>query len=418
MIPTAWSGVQPAPSRDGTLLLDRTVPIVLYTDEWGWADGMDGRGTYDRSYLPSGTAGYVVMLARELRRRGYRVAAICQAVDAIAPMRALLQDCDVVVHTFESRSHPGLGERARNLLTLRSIIRGYPGCVLALLMGYYTSGGAVIIAAASAGAAAIVRADLTGPEPPITWRQRLALKFKDHFVDRIAVGAVDNREAFVTGLGRSGSKIRVIHTGIQLPRFQPGKRRSAMRQLFKFADHSPVVGTIARLGDARKGIAHFLDMAAEVASALPSTTFLIVGDGMLRPHLERRASELGIADRVTFAGWRSDIPAVLEAMDVFVMPSLVEGGPTTVLEAMTMGKPVVATRVGMVPEVIEHEVTGLVVPPGDPHALAENVMLLLREPETRGRLGHRAREKALADFSLERMVDRYLQVFAEAAGAG
>jgi glycosyltransferase involved in cell wall biosynthesis len=239
----------------------------------------------------------------------------------------------------------------------------------------------------------------------------------DRLVDRVVVGAVENREAFARLTGRNPAKVSVIHTGIELERFQPGDGRAELRASLGYAPDELVVGTLSRLSDTRKGVADFLAMAARVASGCAAARFLIVGEGVLRPALERQAEELGIRDRVTFAGWRTDVTAVLAGMDVFVMPSLFEGGPTTVLEAMAMAKPVVATCVGMVPEVIVDSATGLIVPPGDPEALAEAVGRLLDDEPLRREMGQRARAKAEADFSIDLMVERYLAVFAQARAA-
>jgi glycosyltransferase involved in cell wall biosynthesis len=117
---------------------------------------------------------------------------------------------------------------------------------------------------------------------------------------------------------------------------------------------------------------------------------------------------------VVFAGWRTDIPRILAAMDVFVMQSTFEGGPTTVLEAMAAQRAVVATCVGMVPEVINDGETGLITPVRDSHALAQAVGRLLEDGALRERMAQRAREHALGHFSIQQMVDRYLEVAAEA----
>jgi glycosyltransferase involved in cell wall biosynthesis len=354
------------------------------------------------------------MLGRGLRRRGYRVLAICHAAEAAAGMRAALVDAGVEVRTIEGDGDRSLAGHLRRNRSYAALIREYRGCVLALMMGYFTRGGGVTLAGALAGAGAIVRADLTPPEPPITLRQKLALRLKDRLLNRVVVGAIENRDAFARQMRRAAAKIDVIHTGIELDRFQPGEGREAVRNAFAFQEDTLLVGTVSRLSDERKGLKHFIDMAATVAPAHPPARFLIVGDGVLRPGLEQRARELGIADRVIFAGWRTDIPEMLAAMDVFVMPSLFEGGPTTVLEAMAMAKPVVASRVGMVPEVLEHGETGLIVKPGDSHALADAVDQLLSDGTLRARMAERARRKSVDDFSIDLMVERYLTVFAHA----
>jgi glycosyltransferase involved in cell wall biosynthesis len=391
-------GVRPLDNPATGPLLDPAIPILIYADEWGGVGG---------------TAGYVIMLGRGLGRRGFRVAAICSDTDDVASMRAQLTQAGVEVRTIGGGDR-SFGSRLARHSRLTSIVRAYPGCTLALMMGYFTRGGGVTLAGAMGGAAAIVRADLTPPEPPITWRQSLALRLKDRLTDRIVVGAVENREAFARLMGRDAAKIDVIHTGIELGRFQPGADRAAVRAEFGYSDREIVIGTTSRLDDERKGVSYFVEMAARVAPGYPEARFLIVGDGVLRPGLEARVDELGIRDRVAFGGWRSDIPRVLAGLDIFVMQSLFEGGPTSVLEAMAMALPVVATRVGMVPEVIAEDRSGLVVEPASAPALTEAVSRLLADRALRQRLGEMARADASRTLSIDLMVERYLRVFERA----
>ena len=376
-------------------LLDTSVPIVLFADEWGGVGG---------------TAGYVLMLARGLRKRGYRVAAICHGTPEMAPVRDELAAIGADVHLVPQGGRGPLGHLAR-LRGYRDIVRRYPGCVVALMMGYFTRGGGVTLAAKLGGASAVVRADLTPPEPPYRRRETLELRLKDIITDRVVVGAHENIDAFGRDTGRNRRKMHVIHTGIDLGRFEPGRGREAFRNEFRIAPDALVVGMTARLSDERKGARDFIEAAARVHTRQPSVHFLVVGEGVLRSGLEERAGELGLGDSVTFAGWRADIPAALAAMDAYVMPSHFEGGPTSVLEAMAMGLPVVATRVGMVPEVVDDGESGLIVAPGDVPALAESMSRLVTEADLRSRLGRAARERALADFSVDLMVERYLQAF-------
>src|SRR5262249_7799527 len=131
------------------------------------------------------------------------------------------------------------------------------------------------------------------------------------------------------------------------------------------------------------------------------------------PELEKRAAELGIADRCTFTGWRDDRHELLASMDVYVMPSLKEGGPTVLLEAMAMALPTISTRVGMGSEVVNDGWNGFVVPAGDSDALARVLTNLLADEELRQRVGLRARQKAEASFSIDRMAERYADLFEE-----
>jgi glycosyltransferase involved in cell wall biosynthesis len=377
-------------------VLSPAIPIVIYTD----------------AAEPGGTTGYTVQLARGIRAHGYTVAAVVPTGNLLAPMRVELAAADVTVHAGEDLDTSPLG-RIRRVRRLASIIRQYDGCVLALMMGYHTFGGPATLAGRLGRARAIVRADLQPPMPPISTMERMGVKLKDRLTDAVVVGARENIDAFVTLLGRRRGLMRVIHTGIPLERWQPDRGRAEARASLGYTDQDVVIGTTSRLGEERKGVVEFVEMAGRVARACAQARFLVVGEGHLRPRLEALAARLGLGDRIVFTGWRSDVPELVAAMDLFVMPSLFEGGPTSVLEAMAARRPVVATNVGMVPEVIEHGRTGLVVPPGNAEALAGGVMQLVSSDVARCQMAEAAQAHALRDFSIDRMVERYLVAFAD-----
>jgi glycosyltransferase involved in cell wall biosynthesis len=377
-------------------LLDRRVPIVLFADEWG------GIG---------GTAGYVVMLSRQLCRRGYPVVALCHGGEGTSRMRDELAATGVQVEILPSGGGPALLRRFKELAYLIRVLRRHRRGVLVLMMGYFTRGGGVTLAGRLASMRAIVRADLTPPEPPITRRSAFFLRLKDILTNRVVVGALENVVAFRQEAGRRVAKMRIIHTGIELDRFEPGKARDTVRQELGYAPTELVAGTVARLDDERKGVASFLRAAGIAGQEAPDLRFLIVGEGVHRPAYEALAGELGIPERVTFTGWRSDVPRLLDAMDIFVMPSYFEGGPTSVIEAMAMARPVIATRVGMVPEIIEDGVDGVIVAPGDVEAMAQALCSLAVNADLRHELGANARDRALSSLGISRMTDEYLELF-------
>jgi glycosyltransferase involved in cell wall biosynthesis len=188
------------------------------------------------------------------------------------------------------------------------------------------------------------------------------------------------------------------------------------RARWSFAENELVVGTLCRLSDRRKGVDDFIEMARTVAADCPPARFLIVGDGVLRGELEAHAREAGLGSRIVFAGWEPASAPSYAAMDVFVMASTHEGGPTSLLEAMAMGLPVVATRVGMVPEVVKDGVTGFICSPSSPDQLATAVTRLLQDQHAARRVGVAAREFALQHFSVHRMVDQYIDLFGRLSG--
>ena len=134
-----------------------------------------------------------------------------------------------------------------------------------------------------------------------------------------------------------------------------------------------------------------MEAAALVASKDPAARFVIVGDGTLRPGLERRAQEMGIAARVIFTGWRRDLPDIYADLDVLAVTSHNEGTPVSAIEAMAAGCPVVATHVGGLPDLIHEGETGYLVPPGDAPALATAWLRVLQQPEMAQRMGEAAR---------------------------
>ena len=207
--------------------------------------------------------------------------------------------------------------------------------------------------------------------------------------------------------GINPSKIEVVHNGITTQSFARS-RSAALRETLTGAHRGPVVLTVARL-DRGKGHADLLDAARLVPEAL----FVFVGDGPERTSLESKARELEVANRVVFLGERQDVPDLLACADLFVLPSLSEGLPLSVLEAMAAEVPVVATAIPGVDEVITHGRTGLLASPNAPASLASAILRICAHPEEGRALASAAREHVRAKFSTERMVTRVASVYEE-----
>ena len=186
----------------------------------------------------------------------------------------------------------------------------------------------------------------------------------------------------------------VIHNGIPLRDFVPpeGERVQKERKRLGIESDFKVFGTVAKLRE-EKGTRYLIESAAKVLGIFPKTNLLIAGDGPLLEELKKLSEKLGISDRVLFAGFRNDIPVILSIIDIFVIPSITEGSPLALLEAMAMGKPIVATNVGGIVEILRDGETGLLVPSKDPEAIAEKIVHLLRNEAESRKLGLRAREE-------------------------
>ena len=206
-----------------------------------------------------------------------------------------------------------------------------------------------------------------------------------------------------------------IRNGVELDRLQPTGARAAVRRALGIPESAPVIGMIGRLV-AVKSIETMLEAMVEIRRAHPELQLVLAGEGPEAGALRAKAKALGVGGAVQFLGNRSDIPQLLEAIDMLVISSLHEGIPTVLLEALAMECAVVSTAVGGIPEVVTDGVHGLLVRPGDVAALAAKCSRLLGAPGERARLGREGRARIEAEFSAEvlgrRVGDLYAELFA------
>ena len=234
-------------------------------------------------------------------------------------------------------------------------------------------------------------------------------------VDRVIAVSEAARAFLISGKGYDPRKIVVVPNGRDLSVFRPGAGGQAVRKELGIDRATPLVGVIGRLEE-QKGHVYILEAWPSVLAEFPDARLLLVGDGSLRGALDRRAQELGIAGSVLFAGFRSDVPRVLDALDVLALPSLYEGMPLTAIEASAMAKPVVATAVDGTPEVVREGRTGRLVPPRDVVALSRALRSVLRDPAAAQRMGSAGRDLVFNRFDLTRQVDATARVYRETAG--
>lgn len=226
--------------------------------------------------------------------------------------------------------------------------------------------------------------------------------------DRVFIESRVQAESIFTGdqYRRYEEKFVVFHKGIDVERFSPKATESENHPTFR-------VGTAASLTP-RKGLEYFIDAAAEVNAALDSDVeFLIAGepstaeDESYAQSLREHVNRVGLADSVRFLGWVDKMPRYLGSLDVFVLPSLNEGIPGSVREALAMEVPVVATDVGGTADAVLDRETGLLVPPKDSTAIADSVTSLLRDSNHRRRLGENGRKHVVEEFSMQGYTERY-----------
>ena len=205
-------------------------------------------------------------------------------------------------------------------------------------------------------------------------------------------------------------KIVVMYNGIDIDKFKNNGNGKDFSREFNLNDRFTTVGFIGRLVEV-KGLSYFLEAVDKVVRKRKEVQFLIIGDGPLEEKLKKEVNDLRISEHVIFTGFRQDICEILAVLDIFAMSSFSEGLPTAVLEAMAAGKPVIATNVGGVPEMVAEGDTGILAPPRDAESLAEAILELLESPEKRRAMGEKGRRRVMEYFSIEKMVERYEEFY-------
>jgi glycosyltransferase involved in cell wall biosynthesis len=294
-----------------------------------------------------------------------------------------------------------------------------------------------LLAARLAGIPSIVtRVDLAHALDPL---QRKALALVSRHAARVLVNALCIRDACLRD-GVQEDRIAVVRNGLDLAAFdraaagEPDQRGGAalfargplggepsaspsveeggaVRAPFDFT--RPTVVQVANMHHPVKGQADLLVAMREVLGKVPEAQLFLVGDGALRPRLERMAKELGIAGCIGFAGYRRDVPAILARSTVVVSASHAEGISNAVLEAMAARRPVVGTAVGGTPELVRDGANGFLVPPGAPPVLASRIMALLRNPTQARRMGEEGRLVVEREFGVEVMKQNYDALYSE-----
>jgi len=268
-------------------------------------------------------------------------------------------------------------------------------------------------------AAPVVIASIRDRAPYLTAMQTRVQRYACQLADCVLVNAAAIKDWLIDE-GYDRSKIHVIRNGVDLTRFSDAPDPDGIRRALGLQPGTPLVTVVSRL-TRLKGLENFLEAAAILMPSHPAARFLIVGETApgetaYLEVLKRLAAEQGVADRVMFAGLRSDIPALLSGVDVSVMPSLNEALSNVLLESMAAGAPTVATRVGGTPEALEDGVSGLLVPPDDSRMLAAAIARLLDDRCLAVGLGREARLVIGDRFSVDRMVgsteDLYLELLA------
>ncbi len=335
--------------------------------------------------------------ARYQQARGHEVA-VC-ALRPEGPLAAAVREvCPLYTVDMGHRLSPGVIWKLARLMR-----RGHHDVVHSYL---YQANLVARVAARLAG----VPVNISSVRCSYTWLRwpHFAVdRWTAHFADCITSVSEATRQFSIEREGLPTRKIVTLRNGIEVSRFDKitdrAATRAALRQSLGYAADALVVCMTGRL-HAQKGHTFLFQAAERLKGRFPQLRLLIIGDGPQRAALEAETRARGLSGMVQFLGMRKDVPELLAASDVFAFPSLYEGLPNAVLEAMAMSLPVVASTADGTVEVIESERDGLLVPTGDAAALEAALERVLGDAGLRGRLAQAGRQRVLADFTFEKMM--------------
>jgi glycosyltransferase involved in cell wall biosynthesis len=240
----------------------------------------------------------------------------------------------------------------------------------------------------------------------LAWMDRFSL----YFPDRLIPVSQKMQQKILSQLGIKARRVTTIRNAIPCEQFYRPEQRDVVRSEMGISHKAVVLGYTGRIQRVKR-IDLLLDAFACIHRIHPDTHLIIAGEGEDRHSLAAYAETLGIADRITWTGFRRDVPRILSAFDIYVQSSLNEGLSLSILEAMAAGIPVVATDVGGNSEVIAHEVNGLLVPAGTTDEFVKAVLCLIEQPELREQFSSAGLNLMREEFSLNRMVNGYRALY-------
>ena len=255
-----------------------------------------------------------------------------------------------------------------------------------------------------------------GGGPPLVAARRVDFHLKGNSFSRwkyrqvdCYVAASDAIRHILLSDGVAPERVVTVHEGIDVDHVAAAPAVN-IHEAFWLPHHAPVVGNVAALV-AHKGQRYLIEAAHLVVKQIPDARFVILGEGELREHLEHLVREHALEKHVLLPGFRTDVLGCIKAFDLFVMSSVTEGLGTSLLDAMACARPIVATRAGGIPEIVEDGVTGLLVPSRDQHALADAIVRALKDEPLRQRLASAGYARVRERFTVDRMVAETAAVY-------
>ena len=339
-----------------------------------------------------------------LHDRGHQVTLVCRP-GTILEKNARAKSFDVVPIKMRSDFDPIVIRKIWRLMRKRDIH------VLCTNMDKELRFGG--IAAKLAG----VKAVIPSREVDYPLKNKLRYRFTyNYLADYILANSFSTKSTLLKSAPwLQANRVEVVYKGIQPdPYLQTPDDRMRIREEFGTSPGEHFVGFVGQI-DERKCIKDIIKSIPLVLQAMPNTRFLFVGEGNLQDYLLEQRSKRGLTKEIIYAGFRNDIPAIMKAIDLLILPSKVEGFGYVLIEAMAAAKPVVATNVSSIPEIVQHGETGLLVPVHQPEKLAGAIVTILKDRNMAVLMGQNGRDIMLANFTIERMISQIESIFRDRA---
>lgn len=248
-----------------------------------------------------------------------------------------------------------------------------------------------------------------------SWHRLLLNRITSPLASAFTANSLAVKEFMTEKIRLPPEKIHVIYNGVDTQKFGAKHDKEKLRSSLGLKPEDFVCVTVARL-DEQKGVSYLVEAARKVVEKNPETKFLIVGDGPLKEKLIELSEKLGLTEHVLFLGQRMDVPKILGASDLFLLPSIWEGLPNVVLEAMAAGLAVVATKTSGTPELVVDGKTGFLVSPGDAVGLAGAILACTKDAGRISAMGSAGRKRAEEVFSLKKMINENEELYLKLAG--
>lgn len=355
-----------------------------------------------------GTEVQAVELALRIGVKGYDVTLGCLRVRG--PLLERLKGSDIVIQEFYPKGGFDSIHGVYRMLRLAKFLRGGQFQIFHAHDLYSNILGIPSAVVARVPVIISSQRDLSHLNPYRT-RKRAWIRRLQNLSTAVLANSKAVRDSLLADHNFAAEKIRVIHNGVDTDRWGHGNRDRTW--LVPSGAGEKWIVLVGNMNSDVKGHPFLITAAAEVVREFPNTRFVLVGDGSQRPDFEQKVAQLGLQRNFLFLGRRDDVPKVLSACDIAVLPSKAEGLPNAVLEYLATGLPAIATRVGGSAEIIQDGKNGLLTPTEDSSALAGAILRLLRDPSLSARLGQNGRDYVLQEFSFARLIEKTDQLYTE-----